>query len=282
MTAIGQLLVWASGELAAAGIAESRRDARLLLQAAAGLDAAQIIGFPERDLGAAAEAGFASLIGRRKAREPVSRILGRREFWSLPFIVSRHTLDPRPDSETLIEAVLERLANRQAPISILDLGTGTGCLLLALLSEYPAASGLGVDIQPGAVVTARENAGALDLAARSEFRVGDWGRDLTGPYDLVVSNPPYIAATAIPALDPEVAGYDPLPALDGGRDGLAAYRALAPDAARLLRPGGILVLEIGQGQGDSVCEIMARAGLAIIGLRADLAGIERCIICVRS
>lgn len=281
MTAIGELLRWASGELAAAGIAESQRDARLLLQAAAGLDAAQIIGFPERHLSADAAAGFVALIERRKAREPVSRILGRREFWSLPFIVSRHTLDPRPDSETLIEAVLERLEDRQAPVSILDLGTGTGCLLLALLSELPAARGLGVDIQPGAVATARENAAALNLASRAEFRAGDWGRGLTGPYDVVISNPPYISAAALPALAPEVANHDPLPALDGGEDGLMAYRALAPDAVRLLRPGGILALEIGQGQGDSVRAIMASAGLPTIGSRADLAGIERCIICAR-
>lgn len=278
MTSIGELLRWASSELAAAGIEQPQRDARLLLESASGVNGTQVIAFPERSLDTGQCATFRMLVERRKSREPISRILGRREFWSLPFKVSRDTLDPRPDSETLIEAVLDRVADRQAKVKLLDFGTGTGCLLLALLSELPQARGIGVDLNPGAVAIAAENAAALGLAARCEFRVGDWGKNLAGAFDIVVSNPPYIEAAAIPSLDPEVANHDPHLALSGGADGLDAYRGLAPDAARLLAPGGLLAVEIGQGQGDSIRRIVVRFGLSDMGSKRDLAGIERCLI----
>lgn len=282
MNSVGELRRWASSELAAAGIEQPQRDARLLLEAAGGVDATQVIAYPERKLDEAGRSAFVALVARRKSREPISRILGRREFWSLPFKVSKHTLDPRPDSEALIEAVLDRVPDRQAPIALLDFGTGTGCLLLALLSELPRARGIGIDCDPGAVATATENAATLGLAARAEFRTGDWGRGLQGAFDIIVSNPPYIEAAAIAGLAPEVARYDPRPALDGGADGLDAYRALAPDAFRLLKPGGLLALEIGQGQGDSVRGLITGQGLAFGGSRRDLAAIERCLIFART
>ena len=278
MSSIGELWRWASDELAGAGIEQPQRDARLLLESAGGFDGAQIIAFPEREVEAGRCAAFKALVERRKSREPISRILGRREFWSLPFKVSKDTLDPRPDSETLVEAVLDRIADRQAKIRLLDFGTGTGCLLLALLSELPQAHGIGVDLNPGAVTVAAENAAALGLAARAEFRVADWGKDLNGDFDIVVSNPPYIEASAIPALEPEVANHDPHLALSGGHDGLDAYRALVPQAARLLASGGLLALEIGQGQGDSVRTIATGCGLRDMGSKRDLAAIERCLI----
>ena len=169
------------------------------------------------------------------AREPLSRIIGRREFWGLEFLLSADTLDPRPESETVIEAILARLPDRDRAYRFLDLGTGTGCLLLALLSEYPAASGIGIDIAPGAARTARDNAERLGIGGRAQFAVGSWAAALTGRFDAVVANPPYIEHAAIADLPREVRQYDPIRALDGGADGLAAYRAIAADLQRLLR-----------------------------------------------
>jgi release factor glutamine methyltransferase len=278
VTSIGELWRWATGELANAGIEQPQRDARLLLESIGGFSSAQIIAFPERNLDAGQCSAFRELIARRKSREPVSRILGRREFWSLPFKVSQDTLDPRPDSETLVEAVLDRIVDRRAEVKLLDFGTGTGCLLLALLSELPQAQGIGIDLNPGAVAVAGENAAALGFADRTEFRVGDWGKNLEGRFDIIVSNPPYIEATAIQNLDPEVANHDPHLALSGGPDGLDAYRMLLPEADRLLAPDGWIALEIGQGQGDSVRRIAASLGLRDMGSKRDLAGIERCLM----
>jgi release factor glutamine methyltransferase len=278
VTSIGDLWRWATSELAGAGIEQPQRDARLLLESAGGFNGAQVMAFPERNLEESQRAAFVALVERRKLREPISRILGQREFWSLPFKVSKDTLDPRPDSETLIEAVLHRIPDRHARIKLLDFGTGTGCLLLALLSELPQAWGIGIDLNPGAVTTAAENAAALGLAARAEFRTGNWGKGLNGPFDIVVGNPPYIESGALPRLEPEVIHHDPHLALDGGVDGLDAYRALTRDAARLLAPGGLLALEIGQGQGDSIRKIVTSFGLSDSGSKRDLAGIERCLL----
>lgn len=278
MTSLGELWRWASSELAAAGIEQPQRDARLLIEMATGFDAAQVIAYPERELEEGQRLATVALIERRKRREPVSRILGRREFWSLQFKVSKDTLDPRPDSETLIEAVLERIPDRQAAISLLDFGTGTGCLVLALLSELPHAQGIGVDVSSGALVTARENAADLGLSQRVAFKRGHWGLGLDGAFDVIVSNPPYIEAAVVATLEPEVARHDPRLALDGGTDGLDAYRALAMDARRLLRRGGFMALEIGAGQGDSVRKIMVCSDLSNAGSRRDLGGVERCLL----
>jgi release factor glutamine methyltransferase len=275
---IGEALARAAMRLGEAGIERPQAEARILLEAASGRGRGQIIAFPEQGLTAAQSDLFDRFVSRRCAREPISRILGSREFWSLRFAVGPATLDPRPDSETLVAAVLARIPERGAKIAILDLGTGTGCLLLALLSELPQATGVGVDIDPAARDTAAANAAALGLETRAAFRVGDWVRGIAGQFDVIISNPPYIESTAIDTLAPEVSQYDPRGALDGGADGLTAYRALMPQAAQRLKPGGLMALEIGAGQGAAVRALAANAGLSDLGGALDLAGIERCLL----
>jgi len=245
------------------------------------LSAAEIFAHPEAALIAAEEAQHAEMLSRMIAREPLSRIVGRREFWGLEFVLSADTLDPRPDSESMVEAVLSRLADRTQPYRFLDLGTGTGCLLLALLSEFPQANGVGVDVAAGAASTARRNAKRLGLSDRAYFAVGDWARAIAGGFDAVVANPPYIPTRAIPELPPEVRDSDPRRALDGGSDGLAAYRAIAADLLRLLRPDGLFAAEIGLGQAEAVALILAQNGLAIEGFAADLGGVIRCVVARR-
>jgi release factor glutamine methyltransferase len=275
---IAAVLDRAAASLGAAGVEQPRRDARLLLAETLDGGAALITGHPERELEPAEVEGYTALIRRRRAREPVSRILGRREFWSLTLRVTPDVLDPRPDSETLVEAVLARVGDRDAALQVLDLGTGSGCLLLALLSELPRARGLGIDISPAALQVARDNAETLGLSSRAEFRRGDWGRELAGSWQVIVSNPPYIIEPAIPDLAPEVARYDPSLALSGGADGLAAYRCLVPRAARLLAPGGVLALEVGAGQADEVERLLGAAGLTGHCRARDLAGTDRCVL----
>ncbi|MDQ7251224.1 peptide chain release factor N(5)-glutamine methyltransferase [Dongia sedimenti] len=275
---IGEALARAAMRLGEAGIERPQAEARILLEAASGRGRGQIIAFPEQALTAAQAELFERMVSRRCAREPVSRILGSREFWSLRFAVGPATLDPRPDSETLVAAVLARIPERSAKLAILDLGTGTGCLLLALLSELPQATGLGVDVDPAARDIAARNAETLGLQARAAFQVGDWARGIAAAFDVIVSNPPYIESTAIDTLAPEVAQYDPPGALDGGMDGLSAYRALMPQAAQRLKPGGLLALEIGAGQGAAVRGLAENAGLTDLATAQDLAGIERCLL----
>ncbi|BBK30712.1 release factor glutamine methyltransferase [Stella humosa] len=272
------LVADAAARLAAAGIEDARREARLILAHAA-LSPGQVL-FP-RDvrLDQAGRARFAEALARRVAREPLSRILGRREFWSLPFGLGPDALDPRPDTETLVEAVLMRLSDRGRAWRILDLGTGSGCIALALLSELPAAVAVGVDRSPAACGIARDNAHALGLGGRFHPMVADWGSALgPGGFDLVVSNPPYIPSADIAGLEPEVARHDPLAALDGGADGLSAYRRIVPDLPRLLAPGGLAGLEIGLDQAASVGALLAAAGLGPVALVADLAGHDRCLL----
>jgi release factor glutamine methyltransferase len=263
--------------LAAAGIEEARREARLLLAEATGWEAASIVAHPERELNEHQADRLAELLRRRAAREPLSRILGWREFWSLRFALGPDTLDPRPDSETLIEAALA-LAGRNRTLSVLDLGTGSGCLLLAFLNEVPNARGLGIDLSQGAIAIAETNARSLGLAGRVRFRQGDWGTDLPEHFDLVLCNPPYIPEGDIASLAPEVARFDPLLALAGGPDGLDAYRRLSDELPRLLLPGGSAIVEIGAGQAPAATAILAAGGLVPSGSRADLAGTMRCLI----
>ena len=252
----------------AAGIANPKLDARLLLAACLGTDAS----LSEETLGR-----FEPMLARRIAGEPVSRILGLREFWSLDFAVSPATLDPRPDSETVIEAALARVADRQIALRIADLGTGTGCLLLALLSELPKASGVGVDIAAPAVRVAAANAQRLGLGARASFIVGDWGAGLVREFDCVLSNPPYIPSAEIADLPPEVR-CDPRVALDGGRDGLDGIRAAARWAAQLLKPGGLTFIEVGTGQAQAAADIVNSAGLQFLAMDEDLAGHPRVVV----
>jgi release factor glutamine methyltransferase len=211
-------------------------------------------------------------------REPLSRILGRREFWGLEFTLSAETLDPRPETETLVEAVLRRRIDRNRPYRFLDLGTGTGCLLLALLHEFPEARGIGIDIGESVARTAAANAARLGFASRAVFFVGDWATAVTGSFDAVIANPPYIARADLELLPREVACYDPRRALDGGEDGLAPYRAIANEVPRLLVPDGIFVTEVGVDQADAVAAVVTLNGLILDGIDRDLAGNNRCVI----
>ncbi len=275
---VGAVLAGAATRLREAGIATARLDARLLLSAALGESAERLVGWPERVLSVPEERAFADLVARRSAREPVAQILGHREFWSLPFRTTRDTLTPRPDSETVVEAALELLPDRDAGIRILDLGTGSGCLLLALLHEYPNASGVGTDLSPAALRVAAGNAVTLALADRAAFAATTWDAGLAGSFELIVSNPPYIRTAELDGLDPEVRLYEPHLALDGGADGLVVYRAIAPRLRERLALNGAGIVEIGAGQAAEVEQIMRDAGLRVLGRRADLAGVDRCIL----
>jgi release factor glutamine methyltransferase len=216
----------------------------------------------------------------RLAGQPVSRITGKREFWGLPFVINSLVLDPRPDTETVVEFALELLDRdgpRTRPLRIADLGVGSGAILLALLSELPNARGIGTDITQATLEVARSNARALGLNARADFVASDFGDALKGPFDLVVSNPPYIPTAEIKTLAHEVREYDPRHALNGGPDGLAAYQAIAADAPRLIGSSGHLVIEIGQGQADDATALFRAQGLAVAPPRPDLAGIPRAL-----
>jgi release factor glutamine methyltransferase len=267
----------AATRLTAVGIESARLDARVLVAHALGVAPEDVLLHGSRTIAAGERRAIAQLIERRARREPVSRIVRRREFWSLAFRVTRATLDPRPDSETVVEAALAALGDRDRALRVLDLGTGTGCLLLALLSELPQARGLGVDDSAAALAVARANARALGLKARARFRRGVWAEGLAGRYDVIVSNPPYIPSGALAGLPPEV-GFDPAAALDGGADGLAAYRAIAAALPRLLPPSGVAALEIGAGQAQDVAEILANAGLRIAKIVPDLANNQRVVV----
>ncbi|MGE0611702.1 MAG: peptide chain release factor N(5)-glutamine methyltransferase [Hyphomicrobiales bacterium] len=273
-----------AARLRGAGVGTPELDARLLVCAALAITHEQLLIDPERMLTREDEARLEPLARRREAREPVSRILGVREFRGREFALSDATLDPRPDSETLVEAALELFGDEQ-PGTILDLGTGTGCLLLALLAAFPGARGLGVDVSGEAVATARANAERLGLAGRARFREGDWLEGIDGRFDLVVSNPPYIPSGDIAGLEPEVARHDPAAALDGGPDGLDAYRRILPGLARVLGPGATALLEIGAGQESAVRAIAREAGLGPdargTGHWRDLGGHVRCVALAR-
>lgn len=273
-------LAAAERSLRAAGVAGPRRDAQVLLAAVLGVDRGTLYARDDRVLTDAEAAAFGALVARRRDRVAVSRLLGRREFWSLEFAITDDVLDPRPDSETLVEAALAGLPDRRAALRLLDLGTGSGCLLLALLSELPAAFGVGIDLSLPAVRVAAGNAMALGLAGRAAFAAGDWLSMVAGRFDLIVANPPYIAAGEIDALVPEVAGGDPRLALAGGDDGLAAYRAIAPQAAAALDADGRLVLECGMGQIGAVAAILTAAGFSDLRTYRDLGGVERCITAI--
>lgn len=256
-------------------------DARLLVCHTLGLDRMGLLKEPNQPLGAKA-ADLIDAARRRLANEPVSRIIGERAFWGRTFKVTPATLDPRHDSETLVETVLALLkeAPPDRPLRILDLGTGTGCLLLTLLAEVPDATGLGIDISPEAIIVAKANAARLGLAERARFQPGNWAAGLTESFDVIVSNPPYIRHGDLAALPADVAAYDPVLALDGGPDGLAAYRQILASLPPL-GPRARLVFELGAGQASSVAQLIQGrfATTAILTIRRwhDLAGIERVV-----
>jgi release factor glutamine methyltransferase len=263
--------------LAEAGLETAALDARLLVLAALRIPAAELIARPDLPLAPPEAETLAAFARRRLAHEPVARIVGGREFWGLPFALSPETLVPRPDTETLVETALGLVPDRRAPLRIADLGTGSGCLLVALLHERPEATGLGVDLSFGALVTARRNAQANGVGARAHFALSRWADGVAGPFDLVVSNPPYIASPVIPGLDPEVREHDPLLALDGGPDGLEPYRIILGEAGRLLAPGGLLVVEIGYDQAQAVKGLAEAHALEILTIAHDLSGNPRCV-----
>lgn len=270
--------------LNAAGIDNARFEARLLMARAAGLSVERLIADGTQPAPAAVAEALRALTARRVRREPMAYILGEREFWGLTFKVTPAVLVPRPDSETLIEAALTLIDDRARARRVLDLGVGSGCLLLSLLKEWPNASGIGVDASSEALAVAQDNARTLGLERRSGWREADWRRPgwsdgLPDPFDLVVSNPPYVASSQLAGLMPEVAEFEPKLALDGGPDGLDAYRALAVASHKLVIPEGRLLIEVGEGQALEVSGLLASAGWRSVRSWRDLGGIERVVSC---
>ena len=286
-TTLGQALRSAVAELTAAGVGEAAGDARRLVAAAIGGTAADVIRDPGRVLSAAELDRLEVHVRRRCTREPVSRILGEREFYGRPFAITPAVLDPRPDTETLIEVALDICARegwRDRPIRVLDIGTGSGAILLTMLAELPLATGVGLDVSDGALACAARNAAALGLSVRSSFVTGDMREASLEGYDLVLSNPPYIPAAEIAGLAPEVANFDPRLALDGGVDGLDCYRAIlgrVVPTASVSRTSQWLLLEAGAGQSGEIVQIARAAGLSEaqhdVILRRDLGGVTRCV-----
>jgi release factor glutamine methyltransferase len=280
VTAVAEALRAATADLGAAGIEAPHREARILLTHALDTDRAGLLRRLGDTLTADEHDRFRTMTARRVLHEPTATILGHREFWSLDFIVTKDTLIPRPDSEVLIEAAVALHPDR--PVTrILDLGTGTGCLLLAALSEFPEAWGLGIDRSMAAARIARQNAEALGLGDRAAIMVGDWDRALAGRFDLILSNPPYIPSADIASLMPEVAQHEPRLALDGGADGLDPYRLLFPTLHGRLSGGGTALFEFGVGQAAALTDLAQAARLIVLDQKADLAGHPRVMI-VRS
>ena len=270
-----------TAQFKSAAIESAELDARILAGHALGLDLTGLISAAQRRLTPGESARLAQFARRRLAGEPVARILGEKEFWGLPLQLSSATLVPRPDTETVVELAMELMragGKLDRALRIADLGTGSGAILLALLSELPAAQGFGTDISEGALQTARANAASTSLSNRAAFIACDYASGLIGPFDLIVSNPPYIRTADIDGLAAEVRNHDPPAALDGGADGLDAYRALIPQAAPLLASGAVLVVEAGEGQSAQIQALMTAAGLmALNAPKADLAGIPRAV-----
>jgi release factor glutamine methyltransferase len=278
--AVSEALLLVAQSFRVTGIELPEVDARALLCHALRLDRAQLIAQNDRILEPREIDVVSALAARRLRHEPVSRILGKKEFWSVSLAVTPDVLVPRPETETVVEVALDfvvRDALRMEKLRILDIGTGSGALLLALLSELPNAAGVGTDISAAALEVARANAGHNDLAGRCSFLACDITAGLQGLFDLIVSNPPYVARGEIASLAPEVRDYDPILALDGGADGLDGYRAIAADARRLLAPGGHLIVELGMGQEPAVRALLTKAGLKVGAARDDLAAIPRAL-----
>lgn len=263
-------LAAAAERLRTAGVENPRREARLLW------DLAQSGSTPSA-AGQESAALFESFVTRRAAREPYAYIAGRREFYGLEFAVGPGCLIPRPDTETLIETALRLRPDRKAPLSIIDLGTGSGCLLVTLLSLYPNARGVGIDTSPDALAWAGRNLTAHDLGDRASLIETEWPEEASPGFDLMVSNPPYIPSADIAGLEPEVREFEPRAALDGGPDGLEVYRVLAPRVVRMLAPNGIALIEFGQGQERTTSTIFLEAGLRVLEINHDLAGVPRCL-----
>ncbi len=260
-----------------AGIDNPGLDARLLTAAVLGLDDVALIAHPSVPLDGDQADRLNAYAIRRMKREPVARIVGQKEFWSIAFEVSDDTLIPRPDTEILVELVLSHVRDRAAPLRVLDLGTGSGCILIALMRELPNATGLGIDCSADAVATAARNAARAGIGDRIRFQTGHWAIGLNGPFDVIASNPPYIPTNIISTLEPDVQKYDPMKALDGGEDGLSAYRTILSQVPAILAQQGLTAFEIGQGQGDDLIRIASDWGFYEMERRRDLSGIERAL-----
>ncbi len=281
MTTLGEAVATARSRFADAGLADAAIESRLLIGGLLGLSATQVFTGGDQPLSQDQDAKISEAIERRLKREPVHRILGLREFHGLDFILSRETLEPRPDTEVLVETMLpfvKQVAAKQGSARILDLGTGTGAILLALLKECPEAEGIGSDISEDALATATKNAERLDLAERCQMVRSRWFDAIDGRFDIIVSNPPYIRSDVIPELEPEVRDFDPLAALDGGPDGLSAYRAIAADAAGVLEQDGVIGVEIGYDQKDAVSAIFCSAGFKLAQARRDYGDNDRVLV----
>lgn len=286
MSAPGAIgLVWrrVRDRFRAASLDTPELDARLLAQQAFGIDAMGLIRRERETAPAEWVEALDALAERRLAGEPVSRIIGEREFWGLKFQLNGATLDPRPETEMLVAEAIRWIEHHPAPY-IVDLGTGTGAIAISILDAIPAARGIATDLAAEALTAARHNAERHQVAGRLSFRQGPWWQAVphTELFDLILSNPPYIASGVIPTLQPEVRLFDPELALDGGFDGLEPYRAIAAQAVRRLKPGGAVVLEIGANQGDPVARIMARAGFSRVEVQKDLAGLDRVVLASHS
>ena len=280
MSDLRAVLGSAALRLYVAGVDSPRLDARLLLAHAADVAPDALIG--NLEISPPIIATFEAYVARRILREPVAYIIGRREFWSLEFDVGPGALVPRPETETLIEETIRSFPDRSGALDVLDLGTGTACLLAACLSEYPNVRGVGVDASNAALKWAGRNIEKLGLSERCRLEWVSWDSVATLEADVILSNPPYIRSRDVPLLPPDVRLYEPLSALDGGEDGLDAYRALAPMVGRVLKPEGLAFLEIGAGQDGAVSAILQAQGLRIVRIAADLAGIGRCVVAGRS
>ncbi|MFZ5670318.1 MAG: peptide chain release factor N(5)-glutamine methyltransferase [Pseudomonadota bacterium] len=282
MTTLVKAWKAARERLEAAGIDQPVIDARLLLEAAAGVSRLEIVTDPYREITGAQQAAYDDLLERRARREPVSKILGRKGFWKIMVGVTGDVLSPRPETEVIVDEALKAFPEAMA-FSLLDLGVGSGAIMLSILAERPAARALGVDISEEALAVARENAANFDLDGRAAFLRGDWTALLDDrAFDLVVSNPPYIPTAVIETLDPEVREHDPRLALDGGPDGLDAYRALAPEILRVLKPGGLFLVEIGHDQKAAVESLFRDAGATGVRTIKDLALHDRVVTGTRN
>lgn len=264
--------------LEAAGVDTPVLDARLLLEAGAGVSRLEIVTDPRREMSDAQVDAVNALTKRREAREPVSHIVGYKHFWTLDLDVNADVLTPRPETEFVVEAGLQATLPADAPHRILDLGAGSGAIILALLKDRPNATGVAIDISERALDVVRKNAAKLGVADRLEIRQNDWATDLDERFDLVVSNPPYIRSGDIERLEPEVSRFEPHLALDGGEDGFVAYRIIAAALPRLLRAGGTFALEVGLGQAEGVKALAESQGLTTDEPRRDLAGIPRVVV----